>query len=117
MSDVNFADLIPDAIRVNNLPDGSTLVMLRRESFDQEEMAQMTAIQNRVLDLGKQLERAGNDQARRTILSKLGEAQDELLKTIAPTVTAETLASLKMGQKSAIMTYWSKAHAEAEPGN
>lgn len=106
MSEINFTELLPERIKINNLPDGSSIELLRREEFDVADLAGFQGLQAQVQEINDKLKKAGNKQAQLTLVEKLNEAQAEIIKFIAPGISTETLGSLKMGQRSAILKYW-----------
>lgn len=119
MTSIDFSELIPERLRVNNLPDGSSLELINRNELGPEELAAVHSVQKRMASLQEELDDVDElDDEMLAAMNKMNDLSGEILLTLAPDMKPDTLASLKMGQRGAIIQWWtSQQPASGENGN
>lgn len=118
MSDeLDFASLIPPRLKINNLPDGSSIALMRRAEMGGSDYAGFLEIQKRVEELEAKSKKANNQTARVALLAKLEEELGNILKFLSPEMTPETLSGIKYGQRLAIIQWYGKQENEAASPN
>lgn len=106
MSEIDFSSLIPPRLKVNGLPDGSTLELMRRAEMGGSDYAAFLEIQKRINDLENKSKEANNQTARVNLLTKMEEELGTILKYLSPGLSDETLATIKFGQRIAIIKWY-----------
>lgn len=114
MSDIDFSALVPPRLKINGLPDGSTLELMRRAEMGGSDYAAVLEIQSRVEQLDKKTKGAGNQTARAALMSKLEEEMTAFIKLVSSNATDEMLSGVKFGTKMAIIRWYHEQ--EAAPG-
>jgi hypothetical protein len=115
MTDISFTDLIPERIRINGLPDGSSLEMMRREEMDLTDSVEMEALDGRMKEIQTKMKKVTAAEARRKLLEKIDEIQVDFIMLVSIDADRAAVEVLKFGHKTAIIQHWASLNTPPAP--
>lgn len=89
--------------------DGTVYELRNQADMGIVDMARAQKLQRLLPTLAKQLEQKPDDAG---VAQRMEKGVDELVSFIAPTLPAERIAAMTVGQKQALLDFWSKAQQE-----
>ena len=109
---LRFDELLPERDHFE-LEDGSKLDFLSRAEMDGPGLARLSRILREMINAGQRLVKRPADERAAT---KAAAAQDDAVRFVLPGISAETLGSLGMDQKSRLLEWWRERNLPAGPG-
>lgn len=109
---LRFNELRPERDHFE-LEDGTKIDFLSRAEMDVAGLARLSRILRDMIDAGQSLVKKLADEK---AAAKAAAAQDAAVRFILPEISAETLGSLGMGQKSRLLEWWRERNLPAGPG-